>query len=143
MNKITLRTTAQVRFRQLLSIPNSAPLQSPVFGPGRAGNDISASRSRGSEALIDLSKKRLFLFDLDGVLTAGKETPVKLGGTKVINKIRSSKGKKFFVLTNDSTDTVETILERLRRFDIPVKHEEILTSAKLTAQYVARRYPKG
>src|ERR1700730_12425920 len=142
MNKITLRTTAQVRFRQLLSIPNSAPLQSPVFGPGRAGNDISAWRSRGSEALIDLSRKRLFLFDLDGVLTAGKESPVKLGGPKVINKIRASKGKRFFVVTNDSTDTVETVLERLVRFNIPVKYDEILTSAKLTAQYIAKRHPK-
>ena len=93
--------------------------------------------------MIDLSKKRLFLFDLDGVLTAGKEKPVKLGGTKVMNKIRASKGKRFFVLTNDSTDTVETILERLRRFDIPVKYEEILTSAKLTAQYVAQKHPKA
>ena len=93
--------------------------------------------------MIDLSKKKLFLFDLDGVLTAGKEKPVKLGGTKVINKIRSKKGKRFFVVTNDSTDAVETVLERLRRFDIPVKEEEILTSAKLTAQYVAKRHPKG
>ena len=93
--------------------------------------------------MLDLSGKKLFLFDLDGVLTAGKEEPVKLGGTKVINKIRASKGKKFFVLTNDSTDTVETVLERLRGFDIPVKYEEILTSAKLTAQYVAKRHPNG
>jgi 4-nitrophenyl phosphatase len=92
--------------------------------------------------MIDLSRKKLFLFDLDGVLTAGKEKPKKLGGTKVINKIRA-KGKKLFVLTNDSTDTVETVLERLQRFDIPVKYEEILTSAKLTAQYVAKRHPKG
>jgi len=93
--------------------------------------------------MIDLKRKKLFLFDLDGVLTAGKESPVKLGGTKVMNKIRASKGKRFFVVTNDSTDTVETVLERLRRFDIPVRYEEILTSAKLTAHYVARRYPKG
>src|SRR5271156_2867211 len=93
--------------------------------------------------MIDLSRKKLFLFDLDGVLTAGKESPVKLGGTKVINKIRAKKGRRLFVLTNDSTDTVETVLERLQRFDIPVEYEEILTSAKLTAQYVAKRYPKG
>jgi 5'-nucleotidase len=93
--------------------------------------------------MIDLSRKKLFLFDLDGVLTAGKEKPVKLGGTTVINKIRASKGKRFFVLTNDSTDTIETIFDRLRAFDIPVKREEILSSAKLTAQYVARKHPRG
>lgn len=93
--------------------------------------------------MIDLSRKKLFLFDLDGVLTAGKESPVKLGGTKVINRIRAGKGRRLFVLTNDSTDTVETVLGRLQRFDIPVKYEEILTSAKLTAQYVAKKHPKG
>jgi 4-nitrophenyl phosphatase len=90
--------------------------------------------------MIDLSKKKLFLFDLDGVLTAGKERPVKLGGTRVIEKIRASK-KRFFVLTNDSTDAVETVLERLRKFDIPVGESEILTSAKLTAEYVAKKHP--
>jgi HAD superfamily hydrolase (TIGR01450 family) len=93
--------------------------------------------------LIDLTRKKLFLFDLDGVLTAGKEAPIKLGGTKVIDKIRSKKGRKLFVLTNDSTDTVEAVLDSLRRFDIPVVQSEILTSARLTAEYVAKRHPGG
>jgi 4-nitrophenyl phosphatase len=92
--------------------------------------------------LIDLSKKKLFLFDLDGVLTAGKESPVKLGGTKVMKKLRA-KGKKFFVVTNDSTDTVRTVFERLQKFGIPAREEEILTSARLTAEYVAKKHPKG
>ncbi len=93
--------------------------------------------------MIDLTRKRLFLFDLDGVLTAGKEAPVKLGGTKAIEKIRSRKGRKLFVLTNDSTDAVETVHERLRRFDIPVEENEILTAARLTAEYVAKKHPGG
>ena len=53
------------------------------------------------------------------------------------------KGKKFFVLTNDSTDAVETVLERLRRFNIPVDASEILTAARLTAEYVAKKHPGG
>lgn len=92
--------------------------------------------------MMDLSEKKLFLFDLDGVLTAGKESPVKLGGTRVMRRIRA-KGKRLFVLTNDSTDTVETVHARLRRFDIPAREDEILTSARLTAEYVAKRHPGG
>jgi 4-nitrophenyl phosphatase len=115
----------------------------PASGITAAGNDISASsRLRSAQNMIDLTKKKLFLFDLDGVLTVGKEKPVKLGGTKVIEKIRSKK-KKFFVLTNDSTDAVETVLHRLQKFDIPVGENEILTSAKLTAEYVAKKHPKA
>jgi len=92
--------------------------------------------------MIDLSKKKLFLFDLDGVLLAGKEDPVRLGGAKVIPKIRE-KGKKLFVLTNDSTDSVETIHKRLGFLKIPVEKHEILSCARLTAEYIAKKYPGG
>jgi len=92
--------------------------------------------------MIDLSRKKLFLFDLDGVLLAGKEDPIRLGGTVVIAKIRK-RGKKLFVLTNDSTDSVETIHGRLRYLGIDVEKEEILSCARLTAEYIARKHPKG
>jgi 4-nitrophenyl phosphatase len=91
--------------------------------------------------MIDLSSKRLFLFDLDGVLLKGKETPVKIGGTKVFEKIRSE-GKKLMIVTNNSTDTVESVLKRLKSHGIRVKEDEILTSARLTAEYIARKYGK-
>jgi 4-nitrophenyl phosphatase len=91
--------------------------------------------------MIDLSGKKLFLFDLDGVLLKGKESPVKLGGSKVFEKIRS-KGKKLMIVTNNSTDTVDAVLERLRSQGIEVGDHEILTSVRLTAEYIARRYGK-
>ena len=92
--------------------------------------------------MIDLSGKRLFLFDLDGVLLKGKESPVKIGGTAVLDRIRSE-GRKFMVITNNSTDAVPTVLMRLRSQGISVNEDEILTSARVTAEYIAERFGKA
>ncbi len=89
--------------------------------------------------MIDLKAKKLFLFDLDGVLLKGKEHPVKIGGSEVVERIRK-RGKSLFVLTNNSTDTVETIHERLWKLGIPIMREEILTTTRLTAEYVKTKY---
>jgi HAD superfamily hydrolase (TIGR01450 family) len=83
----------------------------------------------------NLENKSLFLFDLDGVFYKGKESRVKLGGSRVIRKLRLE-GKKIFVLTNNSTDSVATIHSRLMEFSIDVAPEEILSSARLTADYL-------
>lgn len=92
--------------------------------------------------MIDLSAKKLFLFDLDGVLLKGKESPVKIGGTRVLERIRA-KGKKFVIVTNNSTDTLEAVLARLRSQGIDVREGELLTSARLTAEYIAREYGRA
>lgn len=86
-----------------------------------------------------LAGKELFLFDLDGVFYKGKESRVKIGGTKAIEKLRE-KGKKLFVLTNNSTDSAKTVHARLRAFDIPVRLDEVLTSGLLTAEYLRDRH---
>ncbi|MDA4126201.1 MAG: HAD-IIA family hydrolase [Thaumarchaeota archaeon] len=86
-----------------------------------------------------LRDKKLFLFDLDGVFYKGKESRVKIGGTKAIEALRA-RHKKLYVLTNNSTDTVETIHSRLEEFAVPVKKEEILTSSLLTAEYLRDRH---
>jgi 4-nitrophenyl phosphatase len=86
-----------------------------------------------------LRTKDLFLFDLDGVFYKGKEERVKVGGTRAIEALRRS-GKKLFVLTNNSTDSVETVHARLAEFSIPVRKDEILTSALLTAEYLKKKH---
>src|ERR1041384_4417202 len=86
--------------------------------------------------MIDLSRKKLFLFDLDGVLLKGKEAPVKVGGTKIFERIRM-RGKKLIIVTNNSTDALETVLTRLRNRGIEVDESEIITCARLTAEYIA------
>src|SRR5207249_11595581 len=92
--------------------------------------------------MIDLTEKKLFLFDLDGVFYRGKENPIKIGGTRVIRRIRE-RGKRLFILTNNSTDTVTTIRSNLVNFDIPVKGEEILTSCEMTVEYGVKSYGRG
>jgi HAD superfamily hydrolase (TIGR01450 family) len=92
--------------------------------------------------MIDLSGKKLFLFDMDGVLLKGKEEPIKIGGTKIIRALRHRK-KRIFILTNNSTDTTETIHGTLSRLKIPVTKQEILSSARLTAEYIAAKKPNA
>ena len=86
-----------------------------------------------------LGKKELFLFDLDGVFYKGKENREKIGGTRAIEALRRA-AKRLFVLTNNSTDSVRTIRQRLAEFSIPVREEEILTSARLTAEYIRKKH---
>ncbi len=88
-----------------------------------------------------LAEKTLFLFDLDGVFYRGKESRVKIGGTEAVQALRES-GRRLFILTNNSTDSSETVHSRLREFDIPVKKEEVLTSGLLTAEYLRQRHGK-
>lgn len=85
-----------------------------------------------------LRRKKLFLFDLDGVFYRGKESRVKIGGTRAVEELRA-RGKKLFVLTNNSTDAVDTVHRRLVDFDIPIRKEEVLTSARMTAEYLRER----
>jgi 4-nitrophenyl phosphatase len=92
--------------------------------------------------VIDLKNKRLFLFDLDGVLLKGKEHPVKIGGTRIVGRIRETR-RKLFVLTNNSTDTTETVHSRLEEVGIPIRMEEILTSTRLTAEYTRAKFGKA
>ena len=88
-----------------------------------------------------LAEKTLFLFDLDGVFYRGKESRVKIGGTQAVEALRES-GRRLFILTNNSTDSSETVHSRLLEFDIPVKKEEVLTSGLLTAEYLRQRHGK-
>lgn len=89
----------------------------------------------------DLSSKELFLFDLDGVFYKGKERRIKIGGTKIVRALRERK-KKLLVLTNNSTDSTETVWSRLIETGVPVRKNEILTSSVVTAQHLRSKYGK-
>ncbi len=86
-----------------------------------------------------LRRKRLFLFDLDGVFYRGKESRVKIGGTRAVEALRE-RGRKLLILTNNSTDSSATVHSRLLEFGIPVRADEVLTSSLLTAEYLSKKH---
>ncbi len=88
---------------------------------------------------MNLERMRVFFFDLDGVLTVGKENPRYIGGREVVAKIKHE-GKKAMVLTNDSTHTCEEIHENLTRLGFQFNLDDILTSSSLTAMYLTEQF---
>ena len=85
---------------------------------------------------------RVFFFDLDGVLSIGKENPQYLGGRELIAKIKSL-GRKTSLLTNDSTHTRTEIQQTLSKLGFSFDLQEILTSSYLTALYLTKRFEKA
>jgi HAD superfamily hydrolase (TIGR01450 family) len=82
---------------------------------------------------------RVFLFDLDGVLSVGKEKPRYLGGREIVRRLKES-GRKTYVLTNDSTQVREEIHKHLVELGFVFCIDEILTSSYLTARYLTERF---
>jgi len=82
---------------------------------------------------------RVFFFDLDGVLSVGKETPQYLGGREIVKRLKES-GKKTFVLTNNSTQTRKEVHQNLKHLRFTFDLEDILTSSYLTARYLTQRF---
>lgn len=82
---------------------------------------------------------RVFFFDLDGVLSVGKEKPRYLGGREIVRRLKES-GRRTFVLTNDSTQVREEIHKHLVDLGFVFSIDEILTSSYLTARYLTKRF---
>ncbi len=90
---------------------------------------------------MNIKRIRVFFFDLDGVLSVGKENPRYLGGREIVRKIKST-GRKAFVLTNDSTHMREEICHNLTGLGFKFELREILTSSYLTAAYLNQQFGK-
>jgi 4-nitrophenyl phosphatase len=90
---------------------------------------------------MNFNQIQVFLFDLDGVLSVGKESPRYLGGRDVIAKIKASR-RQALVLTNDSTHTREELHQNLNRMGFSFDYQDLLTSSYLTATYLSNRFGK-
>ena len=84
---------------------------------------------------MKLANVRAFFFDMDGVLSVGKEKPRYLGGREIVARIKGT-GRETYVLTNDSTHTREELHQNLSNLGFSFAIGDILTSSYLTASYL-------
>ena len=89
----------------------------------------------------NLKSIHLFLFDLDGVLSVGKENPKYLGGRDLVARLKAA-GKLVYVVTNDSTHLRGELLQNLKEMGFPLDEGEVLTSSYLTSLYLKERFGK-
>ncbi|MHA1386586.1 MAG: HAD-IIA family hydrolase [Candidatus Helarchaeota archaeon] len=88
----------------------------------------------------NLFDKKLFIFDLDGVLYLGNE--VIPGAAEVINRLKEL-NKKIYYLTNNSTKTRTNYVAKLAKMGITTSKNYIMTSAYATAFYLKQRRTKA
>jgi HAD superfamily hydrolase (TIGR01450 family) len=88
----------------------------------------------------NLRDKKLFIFDMDGVLY--RETEPITTGINAVNKLQEM-GKKVAFLTNNSTKTSETYSEKLNKMGMKTTPDQIFTSANIAVNHLEPLYPKG
>ena len=82
---------------------------------------------------MDLSRKKLFLLDLDG--TVYLEEELLPGAAEFLAWVRETGGAYRF-LTNNSSRGVDAGLEKMHRLGIPARREEFLTAVEATVHYL-------
>lgn len=82
----------------------------------------------------------LFLFDMDGTLYLGNtlfDFTIEL-----LDKIKKS-GKRYQFMTNNSSKSVNSYIEKLAKMGITATTEDFITSSQATAYYLKNHYPKA
>ena len=86
----------------------------------------------------DLSRIRLFLFDLDGTLYLGER--LFDFTLPLLRRIRGT-GRQYCFLTNNSSKSVEDYVKKLTRLGIPAEPGDFVTSAQATVRYLQETLP--
>ena len=85
----------------------------------------------------DLSRIRLWLFDMDGTLYLGEQLFVF---TKELLRTIRAKGGQYLYLTNNSSRSVSDYVKKMERLGIAARPEDFLTSAQATIWYLHRHH---
>jgi HAD superfamily hydrolase (TIGR01450 family) len=90
-----------------------------------------------------LKSKKLFIFDIEGVLCNDIDNPHVIShAPEFVNELRS-RGKKIHVITNISRKTKRDILVSLNKLNFNLKLEDISTAGSTTASYINARLPQA
>jgi HAD superfamily hydrolase (TIGR01450 family) len=76
-----------------------------------------------------------YLIDLDGTLLV--DSHAVNGAVEFISEL-NRRGREYLLITNGSTNAPETLSQLLYRENIEIEKERIITSAELTAAYLAK-----
>ena len=87
---------------------------------------------------VELKKKRLFLFDIDG--TIYEEERVFDGTRQLLHYIEEIGGRYVFI-TNNSSSSVVDYIEKMRRLGFRTEESNFFTSAQAAVLYLKQNYP--
>ena len=85
----------------------------------------------------DLSRIRLWLFDMDGTLYLGEQL---VDFTKPLLTAIRKCGGRYLYLTNNSSKSVPDYVKKMQRLGVPAEESDFLTSAQATAWYLHRHH---
>ncbi len=86
----------------------------------------------------DLRSKTLFLLDMDGTVYLG-DRPID-GAVDFIRSLRR-RGCEYVFLTNNSSRSAESYLEKLHRLGFEAQKENLFTSGQASARFLQRKKP--
>ncbi len=89
--------------------------------------------------LSDISKKRLFLLDLDGTLYL--DETLFDGTLPFLSRVKEIGGRVLY-LTNNSSRGVGAYIEKMARLKITATEDDFLTSTDATVRYIEKNHPK-
>ena len=86
------------------------------------------------------SKIKLFLFDMDGTLYLGDNLfPFTINLLYTIE----ANGGRYMFMTNNSSKSVATYIEKLEKLGIAAKESDFITSSQATAYYLKNHHPNS
>jgi len=87
-----------------------------------------------------IGKIQAAILDMDGVLWRDDQA---IGNLPEIFAWFERRGWKVTLATNNATKSVQQYLEKLRRFGVNLKPDQIVNSAQAAAHHLRQRYPQG
>lgn len=87
--------------------------------------------------MIDFTKKKLFLLDMDGTIYLGDTL---FDGTKDFLRRVRERGGRYLFATNNSSRSVTAYVERLQKMGIDTRAEDFLTSVDALIWYLRGKY---
>ena len=87
--------------------------------------------------MIDLKKKKAFLFDIDGTLSVG--TTLFKGSKELLDYIEEIGGKAYYI-TNNSTSSTEAYIEKFAKWNIKTDASQFVTAGNVSIDYLLRNH---